>query len=275
VFRMDPAPKNRRSTLRLFRRTGFSPSPRRWMAARILGMLVLFLASCTPKVVRFDVKIPGNAPAAGAAAAQGTTHVCPDTSVTLSWEVRGRASLSVAPGPRFEPPLCLAGSSVPSSGERTLVPCASDAILRVTASHSFWRWGGTCPGHGCDNADHEVLTASEVTESVGGQTDKCPVGQCELTIMKPPVDWDQRFTVGVVSIAGTSTATLLQQTPSRTLNVSHDGKTAKFTATNLASDALQGERFSGIWILRLSDCVSGCAPLPPVLEVHTTAKCSR
>jgi hypothetical protein len=259
--------------------------------ARILALgcgllaIIITVTGCTPKVVKFNVTIPANSPSpteAEVAAHQGTTHVCPGTSVELSWEVKGRGSLSATPGLRYQPPACFSVPRVPSSvprvpskGKRVAMACADDTIFRVTASHSFWRRSGSCPGPGCDNADHQVSAATAQEVSIGGRVGDCPNGACEVANTRPDIDWDNRFLVSRVSLAGSSVVPVFQQTPGRTLTVSHGAKVAKFSADTLTSDVFKGEKVSGTWILRLSGCASGCAPPPPALVIMAHAECSK
>jgi hypothetical protein len=240
--------------------------------------IIITVPACTPKVVKFNVTIPTNSPApteVEVAAHQGTTHVCPGTAVKLSWELRGRGSLSATPGLSYQPPACFSVAHVPSKGERVAVACADDTAFRVTASHSFWRRSGSCPGPGCDSADHQVSAATAQDVPIGGRVGDCPNGFCEVTNTKPDIDWDDRFRVSTVSLAGSPVVPVLQQTPGRTLTVLHSTKVATFSADTLTSDGFKGERIAGTWILRLSGCVSGCAPPPPALVITAQAECSK
>lgn len=241
--------------------------------------LVATVAGCYPKVVKFDVAIPSNSPSltgAEISAHQGTTHVCPGTPLELSWEVKGRASLSATPGLRYqEGQACFSAPHVPSQGKRVANTCADDTIFRVTASHSFWRRSGSCPGPGCDNADHQVSAASTQEISVGGKVAECPKGACEVANTRPEVDWDDRIRVGTVSLVGSPVVPILQQTPGRTLSVSHGSKVATFSGETLTSDIFKDDRIAGTWTLRLSECESGCAPPPPALVMMARAECRK
>src|SRR6266568_2632739 len=78
-------------------------------------------SGCTPKIIKFYVTIPTTSPpppGTEIAAHQGTIHVCPGTSVELSWEVKGHGSLSATSGPRYQPPACFSMPSIPSKGTR-------------------------------------------------------------------------------------------------------------------------------------------------------------
>jgi hypothetical protein len=96
-----------------------------------------------------------------------------------------------------------------------------------------------------------------------------------VTNTRPGADWDNRFRVDTVSVVGLPIVPVLQQTLGRTLAVLHDGKTATFSAETLTSDTFKGEKLAGTWVLRLSACVSGCAPPPAALDANVRAECSK
>jgi len=96
-----------------------------------------------------------------------------------------------------------------------------------------------------------------------------------VTNTRPDIDWDNRLLVSTVSLAGSPIVPLLQETPGRTLTVSHGAKAATFTADTLTSEIFKGERVSGNWILRLSGCASGCASAPPALVITAHAACTK
>lgn len=229
--------------------------------------IVTTMAGCTPKIVKFYVTIPITSappPETEIAAHQGTIHLCPDTSVELSWEVKGHGSLSATSGPRYQPPACFSMPSIPSKGTRVTGICADDAIFRLTASHTFWRRLGFCPGPGCPNADREVIVASALDERIGNNTGDIRNGAYDVTNTKAALDWDDRYRVGTVSLVGLPVATALQQTPGSSLTVSHDAREAAFNANALTSDVFQGGKIVGIWTLHLSGITS-----PPVALTMT------
>lgn len=199
--------------------------------------------------------------------------MCPSTSVQLSWQIDGHPSLSASPGERYQPTQeCLLVSEVPSYGTGLFPTCRdSTTVFRATASHTFWRWYGACPGYGCPNADHEVIVASSVTERIGGRTGDCVTGAYVVTNTRPALDWDDRYSVSTVSLAGPQVVSALEAIPGRTLTVTHDGKQASFRAGVTTSDVFHGGRVAGSWELRLS----GCDSPPPALTINVEAHCSK
>jgi hypothetical protein len=229
--------------------------------------LVATMGGCTPQIVKFYVTVPITSappPETEITAHQGTIHVCPDTSVVLSWEVKGHGSLSATSGPRYQPPTCFSVPRIPSKGTQVTGVCADDAVFRLTASHTFWRHSGYCPGPGCPNADREVIVASALEEPIGNITGDIRNGAYEVTNTKPTIDWDDRYRLGTVSVVGLPIATTLQQTPGSSLTVSHDGREAAFNANALTSDVFHGGNIVGTWALRLSG-----SPSPPIALTMT------
>lgn len=130
-------------------------------------LLIIVTSGCTPRIGKFQVSIPAVPPAQAPENTQGMTHVCPASSFQLDWAASGHVTLSATEGPRYQPVACLAESTLPSQGTRTyatdnygsIQSCKNDIIFRITASHSFWRPLGPCPGSGCPNADREIIVA--------------------------------------------------------------------------------------------------------------------
>lgn len=236
--------------------------------------VVATLAGCTPKIVKFYVTIPTTSPPlteTEIAAHQGTIHLCPGTSVKLLWAVKGRASLSATPGPRYQPPECFSMPTIPSKGTRVARTCEDVATFRVTASHSFWRRFGSCPGPGCPNADREVVAAPTLNVDIGNNLADCRNEACEVANTKAAIDWDDRYRVGTVSLVGLPVAATLHQILGCTLTVGHEGREATFDANVLTSDVFRGQRIAGTWNLRLSMCASP----PPALVIRAQVDCAR
>ena len=239
---------------------------------------VMAATGCTPQIMKFNVSIPTNPPelTSESAAHQGTTHVCPSTPVKLDWAVKGHAALSATTGQRYQAPACFSDASVPSSGTRQIAntatqvagTCGDTAILRLSATHTFWRRLGYCPGPGCPNADHEV-TMSIRSESIGGRVDECRNEALEVVNTKAVTDWDDHYAVGMVSVSESLVRVL--NTPGRTLTVSHDGKQGTFNSDVVTSDVFRGEKITGTWNLRLS----GCASIPPALVINAEVECTK
>ena len=239
------------------------------------------VTSCTPKIVRFNLAIASNPAltASEVASHQGTTHLCPGSSIHLDWAVQGGATVSAAIGTRYQLPACFDLPHPPSTGTYDISTsaagivesCGSHAVFRLTASKSLWRRSGSCPGSGCPNADHEVIMASDLSEGIGNRTDSCTNGVYEVTNTKPTINWDDRYRVTSVTVEGTGVATVLEKSPGRNLVVLHDGQQAIFTAGDLASDSFRGSKISGTWLLRLS----GCASPPPALIAKAQLNCNK
>jgi hypothetical protein len=204
---------------------------------------------------------------------QGTLHVCPSTSVQVSWQIDGKPSLSATSGERYQATQeCLSVSEMPSSGTGLFPTCQDNTtVFRATASHTFWRRYGACPGYGCPNADHEVIVASSVTERMGGRTGDCVSDAYVVINKRPALDWDERYRVSTVSLAGPQVTSALEALPGRTLTVTHDGQDANFRAGIRMSDAFHGGGIAGSWELRLS----GCDSPPPALTINVEADCSK
>ena len=256
------------------RRAGFS-------ATVCMLSFLMQLTGCTPKITRFNLAIASN-PAQTAseiASQQGTTHLCPGSSIHLDWVVQGGAAISAAMGPRYQLPACFELAHPSSTGTydiRTTAAgigesCGSHAVFRLTASKSLWRRSGLCPGPGCPNADHEVIVASDLSEAIGNRIRSCTNDVYEVTNAKTAMNWDERYQVTNVSVEGTSMATVLEKSPGRNLVLLHDGKQATFTAGEQTSESFRGSKISGTWTLRLS----GCASPPPALTVKAQVECNK
>jgi hypothetical protein len=178
---------------------------------------------------------------------------------------------NVRPKVWYQPPACFSVPSIPSKGTRVTGSCADDAIFRVTASHTFWRRLGSCPGPGCPNADREVIVASAPDVGIGNNTGEIREGAYDVTNIKAAIDWDDRYRVGSVSLVGLPVAATLQQTPGSSLTISHDGKEAAFIANTLTSDVFQGGKIVGTWTLRLS----GTASPPAALTMSAHVNCTK
>jgi hypothetical protein len=233
---------------------------------------------CAPQLTKFHVTIPTNPPASQADVSkqQGTTHVCPGTQFQLSWTAKGKASLSAASGVMYQEPLCLGPRKVHANGSETvktdpqIAPsCGKQAIFRVTASHDFWHWSGSCPGTGCPSADHEVVLEPQSDQRLGGKPADCGIDGFEVTNVRPAVDWDDRVRIGTISVSGPTKEVLTGST--RTLTVTHDGTSSIFSSQVLTSEAFRGQKMSGKWTLRLS----GCDASPAVLTVAAETACSQ
>ena len=243
-------------------------------------LLLMAVSGCRPEVKKFEVAIPGTPPAPeGSQNTQGTTHVCAGSSVQLSWAALGRVTLSATEGPRYQPPACLAESSVPSQGTRNLTTtpsggigtCTDTAVFRITASHNFWRPFGPCPGHGCPNADREIDVRNALDVPVGNRTGDCAGGSYEVGDHIPSTNWDNGFEVNAVTLEGSPVANALRASPGRTLTVIHDGKQAVFQTPSGPSDVFRGTKITGDWTLRLS----GCAAPPPALTITVKVSCTK
>ena len=210
---------------------------------------------------------------------QGTTHVCPGSSVQLSWDALGHVTLSATNGPRYEPPACLPELSVASQGTRSFKTtaggiagaCDGDALFRLTASHSFWRPFGPCPGHGCPNADREVIVRDSLDVPVGNRIGDCAGGSYEVVNHIPSTNWDTGFEVAGVSLQGSPVTPALKASPGRTFTVMHDGKQAVFNSTSDSTDAFHGSKITGDWTLRLL----GCESAPPALTITVKLSCTK
>lgn len=245
--------------------------------AVLLSPLLLVFA-CSPQLRTFHVTIPANPPSADAdiAQKQGTTHICSGTKIQLAWQVKGKASLSTASGQIYQEPLCATARHVPAEGHELVgsnpqiaSSCGNEAIFRLTASKDFWHWSGSCPGTGCPSADHEVVLEPQPGQPLGGKPEACAGTAFEVTTLRPAIDWDDHVRIGAVSVTGSTKQALTNST--RMLTVSHEGKTASFSAGALTSHAFRGEKMSGTWTLRLSTCDSP----PAVLAVVAETKCSQ
>jgi hypothetical protein len=258
---------------------------RRKLGNMLVNFLILTVAiamtGCKPKIIKFDAAIVSNrpVPTADVASQQGTIHACPGGSIRLIWAVQGGASLNATQGARYQPPACFHLPNPPSQGEHDISTtktqmveaCGDHAIFRLTASKTFFRHSGPCPGDGCPNADREMIIASDVTERIGNNVTGCVNDAYEVTNIRPTLDWDDRYQIGIVSVEGSSIEAILEKTPGRTLTLLHDGKDVAFSAGSLTSDRLRGTRISGTWTLRLS----GCSSPPPALIVKVQASCSK
>lgn len=244
------------------------------------SLLVLVVSACTPQIKTFQVAIPGTPPAPeGAEKSQGTTHVCAGSSVQLSWSALGHVTLSATEGPRYQPPACLAESSVLSQGTRDLTStpngaigaCANDTVFRITASHSFSRPFGPCPGHGCPNADREIVVRNALDVPVGNRTGDCTNGAYDVTDHISSTNWDNGFEVNAVTLEGSPVVNALKASPGRTFTVIHDSKQAIFDMTSGSSDVFRSSKITGDWTLRLS----GCAAAPPALTITAKVSCAK
>lgn len=239
---------------------------------------VMAATACTPQIKKFNVTIPANPPelASQSVALQGTTHVCPGTSIKLDWAVKGHALFSATTGQRYEPPACFSDPSVRSSGTRQIAntgtqiagTCGDTAVFRLSATHTFRRRLGYCPGPGCPNADHEV-TMSTRSESIGGRVGECRNDVLEVVNTKAGADWDDHYRVGIMSVSESLVRVL--NVPGRTLIILHGGKQATFNSDVVTSDVFRGETITGTWNLRLS----GCALAPPALVIKADVECTK
>jgi hypothetical protein len=240
---------------------------------------LLQVTGCTPKIQRFNITIASNPALAASdiASRQGSTHICPNSSIHLDWAVEGRAAVSAAAGARYQLPACFHLPNPPSIGTYDVSTntagivgsCGGHAVFRLTASKSPGHGSGPCPGPECPNADHEVIMASDLSEGIGDRIASCVHDAYEVAITKPAINWDDRYQVSIVSVDGTGVGSILEKTPGRTLVVLHDGKQSTFTAGALTSDAFRGSKISGTWTLRLS----GCASPPSALIANAHANC--
>lgn len=202
--------------------------------------------------------------------------MCPGTPIKLDWAVKGHASFSATAGQRYEPPVCFSDPTAHSSGTRQIAntatqiaeTCSDTAIFRLSATHTFWRRFGYCPGPGCPNADHEV-TMSTTSENIGGRVGECQNDVLEVVNTKASTDWDDRYRVGTVSVSESLARAL--NLPGHTLTISHYGKQATFSSTVVTSDVFRGENITGTWKLRLN----GCASAPPALVIKAEVGCSQ
>ncbi len=241
---------------------------------------LLLAAGCTPQIHNFQVAIPGTPPAPqGADQTQGTVHVCPGSSVQLSWDAAGKTSLSATAGPRYQPPACMPEEGVPQQGSRTLGVsgggsignCSGDSLFRLTAAHDFFHFMGPCPGHGCPNADREIVVSNGLDVPAGGRTVECAGDAFTVLSSIASTNWDNVYRVQSVTAEGSAESAALAATPGRTLTVTHDGKQAVFQAGSLSSDAFRGSRITGDWSLKLS----GCASPPPALTITIKVSCGQ
>jgi hypothetical protein len=251
------------------------PMPRR---PRRLSVLVILLAvactcGCSPQLERFHVTIPSNLPSpeSDVSAHQGTTHACEGTKVLLSWKIKGKGSLRATTGALYQPPSCFDPGNIPGSGMRTIdttgqiaSSCGDRAVFRLTASHTFWRRYGYCPGTGCPGADREVIVKSSFEERIGAKPDECKNEVFHVNNFRSAVNWDDHIQIGQTSVTGPVKQLLM--TSERTLTVSHEGKTAVFSSKNLTSDAFQDQPMFGNWDLSLSGCQSPPAALAVTVE---------
>ncbi len=252
----------------------------RVLLTSILVLLLIAADGCRPEITKFNVAIPGTPPAPeGSQNTQGTTHVCAGSSLQLSWAAMGHVSLSATEGPRYQPPACLAESSVPSQGTRNLTTtpsggigtCTDTVMFRITASHDFWRPFGPCPGHGCPNADREIVVSSALDVPVGNRTGDCASGSYEVGDHIPSTNWDNSYEVNAVTLEGSPVANALKVSPGRTFTVIHDGRQAVFQTTSGSSDVFRGAKITGDWTLRLS----GCEAPPPALTITVKVSCTK
>ena len=241
----------------------------------VLSFAIAAIGCAEPKIVKFNLSILSNAPSPeDATYHQGTLHVCAGSSIRLEWAVKGGASLSASAGPRYQLPACFDLQKPASEGRRDIPAtqiaeaCGQDSVFRLSASHTVGQRSGPCPGPGCPNADHEVKVATKVTEAIGNKVGECVNGGYEVTNNKASFEWDDHYRVGSVFV--TSLKPVLEQIPDRTLILSHNNKQASFNASTLTSDAFRGEKISGAWVLRLSNCASP----PPALIVRVEAECA-
>lgn len=242
-------------------------------------LLIMVTSGCTPGIGKFQVSIPSAPPAQAPGNTQGTTHVCPASSVQLAWTASGHVSLSATEGPRYQTPACLAESTLPSQGTRayatdnhgSIQSCNNDIVFRITASHSFWRRLGPCPGSGCPNADREIIVADALQVPVGNRTDTCANDGYQVQDSISTTNWDPGYAIDTVTLEGSPEVNTLKAAPDRTLTVSHDGKQALFKIGSETSDVFRGTKITGGWVLRLSGCVSA----PPALTVTVKLSCTK
>jgi hypothetical protein len=243
-----------------------------------LLLSALFQLGCAPQLEKFHVTIPTNPPAPepDVSKQQGTTHICPGTQIQLAWSVKGKASLSAASGLSYQEPFCSSprrvqanGSEIFDTSPQIASACGHQAVFRVTASHDFWHWSGSCPGTGCPAADHEVVLEPQPEQPLGGKPSDCGNDGFEVTNVRPSVDWDDHVRIGTISVSGPTKQALANST--RTLTVTHEDVTAVFSSQVLTSEAFRTRKMSGVWTLRLSSC----DPPPAVLAVTAQTACSQ
>jgi hypothetical protein len=240
-------------------------------AAALLYCIALL--GCTPRVKAFTL-VPVTSvplPQSEIKEHQGVTFVCAGTALQLSWSLKGRGSLSASTGPRYRPPMCMPKTNVSSSGKQLVVAgvsnkCGEDTVLRIEARKDFWHPFGTCPGYGCDHADHEVIVVgNERVEEVGRKL----ADSDEVSIPEPSLNWDGRLHVQTVA-AGTGLPTFLERHQGCKVTISHGGVQAVIDASTLQTESFSGQTFGGNWVLHLSQCSE--RPVALIAEVKLACR---
>jgi hypothetical protein len=189
------------------------------------------LFGCCPEIEHFDA----------------TPHrICPGGSATVSWNVRGDATLSASPARA-------ATGAVDASGRRSFVLAQTTTFTLAVKGLEEFR-----------EQEVQVFAGADEEEDVGGQAE-CHGNELVATAKLPPGDWDD--------LARVATVRENQFAALRPLTVVHAGRTATLTGA-APSAALAGTKVSGDWEIRspLSPG-EGCNP-PPALELTVRVECT-